>query len=118
MIRLLLADDSDAFRFILKEFLEQLPSVEIVGETTSLLETIQLARTLKPDVVLLDLHIRGADVADPIYIKTRLLISAERFFTMSVWNNEESRRLSESYGAVKLIDKSKIATDLMPALVS
>jgi len=116
MIRLLLAEDSDSFRSILKGFLEQHPSVEIVGEARSLKETIGSAQRLKPDVVLLDLHINGTADADPTYVKTILLIHAEHVVAMSVWNDEESKVLSESYGAVRLLDKSRLAKELMPAL--
>ena len=116
MIRLLLADDSEGFRSVLKGFLKQHPSVEIVGEATNLKETIESARRVKPDVVLLDLHMNGTADADPTYVKTMLLIHAERVFAMSVWNDEESKDLSESYGAIRLSDKSQIAKELMPAL--
>jgi two-component system response regulator NreC len=116
MIRVLLADDSEGFRVVLKRFLEQHPSVEIVGEATTLKEAIESARRLQPDVVLLDLHMDGTADADPLYIKTGLLMHAERVLAMSVWNDEESKRLAVSYGAVKLLDKSQLAYELMPAL--
>src|SRR5215469_10024747 len=106
MIRLLIAEDSDPFRSALSRFLEAQPAIKVVGQAATLSETIRLARKLMPDVVLLDLHLRGNDQADPNYVKTQLLFSAEHVPCMSVWNDEEP-----SYGAVALLDKASLAQD-------
>jgi DNA-binding NarL/FixJ family response regulator len=116
MIRVLIADDSDQFRSALCRFLKVQPSVHIVGQATNLLETIRLARKLMPDVVLLDLHLNGAVESDAEYVKAKLLFCAERILCMSIWNDEESKALAKSYGAFALLDKTRLAQVLMPAL--
>jgi len=35
---------------------------------------------------------------------------------MSVWTDEETASLAQSYGAMKLLDKSQLASTLMPAI--
>jgi hypothetical protein len=42
-------------------------------------------------------------------IKTRLQSSAKHVVAMSVWNDEESKVLAVSYGALALLEKSKLA---------
>lgn len=53
-MRVLIADDEPIARQILREHLESLPAIEIVGEASSGPEAIQRILELDPDLVLLD----------------------------------------------------------------
>ena len=55
-IRLLLADDHHLFRKGLASLLEKEPGFEIAGEAQDGAEAIAIARALKPDLVLMDIH--------------------------------------------------------------
>ena len=54
-IRILVADDHNIVRKGLRQFLEDEPELEIVGEAADGMQAIEQARALKPDVVLMDL---------------------------------------------------------------
>lgn len=54
-IRIMIADDHAVVRQGLRMFLTLDPTLEIVGEATNGKEALQLAREIKPDVVLMDL---------------------------------------------------------------
>lgn len=54
-IRVLLADDHDIVREGLRVFLGRDPDLEVIGEAADGEEVVQLARQLRPDVVLMDL---------------------------------------------------------------
>lgn len=54
-IRIVLADDHSVVRQGLKMFLGLDAELEIIGEASNGAEAIQLAHTLKPDVILMDL---------------------------------------------------------------
>ena len=54
-IRILLADDHKVVRQGLRMFLEYDEDLEIVGEATNGQEAVDMARELKPDVILMDL---------------------------------------------------------------
>ncbi len=54
-IRILIVDDHDVVRQGLRMFLKPDRELEVVGEAANGAEAVQLARQLKPDVVLMDL---------------------------------------------------------------
>lgn len=60
-VRLLIADDHDLFREGLRQLLETVPSVEVVGEASDGQEAIQLVAELQPDVVLMDINMPRVD---------------------------------------------------------
>jgi two-component system, NarL family, response regulator NreC len=66
MIRILIADDHGIVRTGLKLLFERIPDMEVCGEAVDGREAVQLARELKPDVVVMDIGMRmlnGLDAA-------------------------------------------------------
>lgn len=59
LIRVLIVDDHTLFRSGIKLLLERQEDFEVIGEAGDGLEGAKLANKLKPDVVLLDLHMPG-----------------------------------------------------------
>lgn len=59
LIRCLIADDHIRFREGLRRQLDSEPDIEVVGEASDAFETIDRARMLRPDVVLMDIGIAG-----------------------------------------------------------
>ncbi len=70
MIRVLLADDSAAFRFGLRTMLAALPDVEVVGEAASGDEAVVHTARVNPDVVLMDLNMTTEE--DGVVATTRI----------------------------------------------
>lgn len=60
-IRTLIADDSATFRGVLRRVLEAARDIEIVGEAIDGASSVRLARTLRPDVLTLDVSMPGLD---------------------------------------------------------
>lgn len=58
-IRVLLVDDHTLFRNGIKALLRRHKEFEVVGEAGDGLEGVKRAKSLKPDVVLLDIHMPG-----------------------------------------------------------
>jgi DNA-binding NarL/FixJ family response regulator len=58
-IRVLIADDHPLFRGGLRSLLESVADMEVVGEATTGEEAIQLARSCRPNVVVMDLNMPG-----------------------------------------------------------
>ena len=57
-IRLLLVDDHELMRQGLRSILDRDPDVEVIGEAASGREAVELARTLSPDVVVMDVAMK------------------------------------------------------------
>ena len=52
--RILIVDDSDSTRGLVREFLESRPEFEVCGEAVDGLEGIKKGKDLKPDLIVLD----------------------------------------------------------------
>lgn len=65
-IRVLIIDDHTLFRSGIKLLLQRQDGIEVVGEAGVALEGVKLAKRLKPDVVLQDLHMPGTSGLEAI----------------------------------------------------
>jgi chemotaxis response regulator CheB len=80
MVRLVLADDEEAMRRVLRRLLEAVPGLEIVGEAADGREAVELVHTSAPDILLLDCdmpHVDGPSAAELILSRgpqTRILL--------------------------------------------
>ena len=59
-ITVLLADDSFVVRKAIRRLLDSECEIEIIGESADFAQTIELTTHLKPQVVLMDLHMPDA----------------------------------------------------------
>jgi two-component system, NarL family, invasion response regulator UvrY len=59
MIRLLVADDQQLFRTGLIRVFDDVPNVSIVGEAATGEDTVASARSLKPDIILMEILLGG-----------------------------------------------------------
>ncbi len=60
-MRILIADDEPLARQVLAELLEEIHGVTLAGEAASGHEAVEKALALRPDLILLDLHMPGLD---------------------------------------------------------
>ena len=58
-IRVLIADDHPLFRDGMHGLLDSVPDTEVVGEAATGGEAVELAKTLRPDVILMDIKMPG-----------------------------------------------------------
>jgi two-component system, NarL family, nitrate/nitrite response regulator NarL len=120
-ITVLLADDASIMRKAVLSFLQSEPNIKVVGVAENFSQTIELATALKPDIVLLDLHMRDDYAFAPAFVKSKLLLCGSRVLAMSLTSgedDEESRALAESLGAETLLDKSRFGDELIPAILN
>ncbi len=116
IVSVLLADDSDVLRRVIVDFLEDERLLRVVGEASNFKELLQKASELKPRVVLMDVHMRVESEIEPEFIKSVLTGSAERILAMSLSTDDETRELSNSFGATLLLDKSNLCEELIPTI--
>ena len=115
-IKVLLADDSDVMRCAIVKLLDEESSIELVGEAKGFAETIHLANALKPDVLLMDLHMSDEREYAPESVRFQLSIPSGCIVAISVWNDEQAKALAKRFGARVLLDKVNLYSELIPAI--
>lgn len=115
VIRVLVADDQRVVRDGLSMLLGLLPGVEIVGTAADGDEATELARELKPDVVLMDLRMPRMDGIDA----TRLIRErhpATQVVVLTTYSDDESITAALAAGALGYLTKDAGREDIHRAL--
>lgn len=116
-IRTVIADDHKLFREGLHALLELEEAVEIVGEARDGEEAVLLARTLAPDVALMDIDMPGMDgvLATSLIKETGLGVKV-----LMLSNHEDDARVSSAMkaGACGYVVKRVGMTDLVMIMTS
>jgi len=109
-IRVLVADDSELFRELLSRVVAAEPGFEVVAVAADGDAAATLARSLKPDVITMDLNMPDADGFSGI---ARIMAETPTPILVLTANREETvgfRALS--LGALDIIEKPQASTDL------
>src|SRR5580700_598735 len=112
--RVLIADDSPTIRRAICVLLQAQTDITVCGEAGNYAELLKIFNASSTDVVLMDMRMPGEKLFTPATIKGHLHGSC--LLAMSVWNDEETASLAKSYGALRLLDKSQLASTLIPAI--
>lgn len=113
-MRILVADDNVMVRSAIAEILSD-GGCELCGEASDGAETLQEARKLRPDVLLLDISMPGLNGLETAGLIRKELPnvkivmvshhSLDRFF------DEAHKHLADAF-----VDKSRLGTDLIPTI--
>ncbi len=115
MIKILIADDNLPFRARLKAFLATYPEVEIVGEAEDGQAALRLAGELKPDVVLMDVKMRGMNgLSATEQLNSQL--PHVKVIILSQYDLEAYQRAAEASGACAFVAKKDLVDKLLPTI--
>lgn len=114
-IRILIADDSAAFRNAVCRLLEKLPEVEVVGTAEDGQEAVDLVVRTRPDLVLMDLKMPRLSGLLATR-KLRAEFPGVRVIIITLHASAQSKAASEAAGAVQFIPKHRLRDDLPGAL--
>jgi DNA-binding NarL/FixJ family response regulator len=116
-ITVLLADDTKITREAIRRVLNDEPKIRVVGEAANFAQTMEMCGKLKPQVLVMDLYMpdhAGSTVRD---VRARMDQSVSKLLAISVWSDEDAQALAQSFGAVRLLDKIALGTELVPTIV-
>ncbi len=114
-IRVLLADDHAILRDGLARFLGTEEDIEVVGQAADGRTAIEMARRLRPDVILMDLSMPGIGGVDATRALLREL-PALTVIGLSMFVEEERIREILAAGAAAYVSKSDSPTDILRAI--
>ena len=112
-IKVLLADDSHVMRKAICQHLCEDPEIELIAEARSYSEMLDMARELKPRVIVLDAHMIDTQVQRGT---AKTLTAVSRIIAISASSDEETKILADSVGALVLLDKMDLYYNLIPAI--
>jgi DNA-binding NarL/FixJ family response regulator len=115
MIRVLIVDGQSEVRLGLQMRLAIEPDMVVVGETGGAEEALVLARTLAPDVIVVDTGMRGAGGVDVVK-RLRAAAPAARIVVLTLRGDEETRARAYDAGAQAFLEKHGGAADLLQAI--
>jgi two-component system, NarL family, response regulator DegU len=113
--RLLLVDDHTMFRDGLRTILEREDDMAVVGEAADVATAVRLSDELRPDVVLMDVHLgleNGVDATREIMIRR----PESRVIALTMTDNEQLAMEMIQAGAQGYVLKDEPAVDLVRAV--
>jgi DNA-binding NarL/FixJ family response regulator len=114
--RVVIADDHEIVLEGIRRILTRLrPNWEICGEATSGTQTIELARTLKPDVLVLDVTMPGMSGLEAARQIAKLELGC-RILIFTVHDSDWLKSEIRDSGAHGYVQKSQVARDLIAAI--
>ena len=108
-VKVLLADDAEVMRNAIRRLLSECEDISLVGEAATFAETVQKAKELLPDEIVLDLRMTEGE--------NLRLLAGTKLLAISLANDDEAKALAENIGAAKFLDKMNLSQELIPAIL-
>jgi DNA-binding NarL/FixJ family response regulator len=109
-VRVLIVDDQEPFRLAARAVVEMTDGFEVVGEAETGERSVELARELEPDLVLMDVNLPGINGLDA----TREILGDSKsvvILLLSTYEEEEYGPRAAECGASAYIPKSAFGPD-------
>lgn len=114
-IKVLIVDDHKIMRDGIKAILKSSGDLEVVGETDSGIDAVQMVRRLRPDVVMMDLNLQGMSGVEATIEMLRHNPDT-RVMVLSMYDDEHSVISAVKAGARGFVLKRASDGDLIQAL--
>jgi DNA-binding NarL/FixJ family response regulator len=114
-IRILVVDDHHVVRQGLVALLNIMPGIEVIGEASDGLQAIELHRSLKPDITLMDLQLPKLGGVEAIQ-KIRADIPAARFVVLTTFDGDEDIFRALQAGAKAYLLKGMTIEELLSTI--
>ncbi len=114
-VSVLLVDDNPTFRKVAAKFLKTLPGLIVAGTAVGGLDGLAQAKRLRPDLILVDLHMRDLGGLSLIP-QLRALLPQTNIIALTLLEASAFRGVSLEAGADEFVDKATMFADLWPAI--
>jgi DNA-binding NarL/FixJ family response regulator len=114
-VTVILADDSEVMRGAISQLLAADQRIRVVGEVSNFVALVAASTALRPNVLLVDIHMAGRDEIPPDFFSAQALDCT--VLAISLWNDPETVALAGAIGAVKLLCKSDLPKELIPTIL-
>jgi len=111
----MIADDHEVIRRGLRQIVERYPGWEICGEATTGIEALERARTLHPDILILDLTMPGMDGVE-LVSQIRAGLPGMELLVFTIHESEELIRALVEAGAHGYLLKSDPTSEIVTAI--
>lgn len=105
MLKVVIADDSDAVRVRVRELISEVEHVAVVGEAGDGDEALELVKSLRPDVLILDIRMPNTNGIQTLETLRRDDVAATTIVLTSFPNRQYRDRCVEA-GAAYFFDKA------------
>jgi DNA-binding NarL/FixJ family response regulator len=102
--RVLIADDNDFVRDVIRTFLHDQAEIEVCGQAVDGIETIEKTRQLKPDLVLLDLSMPNVNGAEAALVLKNTMADV-RIIMFTMYSSKISPSLTSALGVDAVLSK-------------
>jgi two-component system response regulator DegU len=104
-MKVLLVDDHLLFREGLSSLLTRLPDIHLVGTAETISETVEKARNLRPDLILMNFNLSDGNGLEATQV---ILAECPETSIVFLTTHDKDERLSEAirFGAVGYLNKS------------
>jgi DNA-binding NarL/FixJ family response regulator len=117
-VRVLIADDHPVFRGGLRALLTSTDQIEVVGEAATGDEAVTLAVELRPDVVVMDLHMPGGSNGVEATRELAARVDAVRVLILTMFEDDESVFAAMRAGASGYLLKDAEQDDVVRSIVA
>jgi DNA-binding NarL/FixJ family response regulator len=113
--RILVADDHDVVRHGVRLILRTRPEWEVVGEAEDGLKAVEMAKSLDPDLIILDMSMPGKNGLEVISALAQLKVRS-RILVLTMHDAKELAVAVRNSGASGYVVKTHAARDLVKAV--
>ncbi len=114
-IKILLVDDNRTFLSAVRNFLAQVPDVQVLAEAYDGSMALELVARLNPDLVLMDIAMPGMNGLDAARLMNAFARAPHIIF-LSMHDGASYRDAARDLGARGFVGKSEFVADLIPLM--
>lgn len=111
----MIVDDHAGLRRLVRDLLTCEPDIEVICEAADGMEALHQARQLKPDLILMDIHMPGVNGLDAART-LRSEMPESRVIVVTMYDTEEYREAAMACGASGYVAKRSLAEALLPTI--